>query len=164
MMQEQWKPIDERPDYQVSNFGRVRGPRGIRKLDYSNRGYALLNLRIDGRQRNLLVHRLVAKAFVTNDRACPIVNHIDGDKCNNHADNLEWCTAQENRNHAIKEGLLDHKGQKNPQAKLTEGQVKAIKGKLERGQSQASIAAEFAMTQQTVSDIKTGKSWAHVAA
>lgn len=59
-----------------------------------------------------LVHRLVASAFIPNPLDKPQVNHIDGDKANNNASNLEWVTAQENIRHAYATGLM-HKDKGN---------------------------------------------------
>lgn len=51
------------------------------------------------------VHRLVAQHFIPNPYDLPQVNHIDGDKSNNHFSNLEWCTSEHNNQHALKAGL-----------------------------------------------------------
>ena len=68
-------------------------------------GYAQLDLCKNGIKRPYLVHRIVAETFVPNPKNLPQVNHKDGNKLNNCADNLEWCTAKENMIHSVKAGL-----------------------------------------------------------
>lgn len=66
-------------------------------------GYKVINIIIGGKTRNLVAHRIVAKTYIPNPKNKPQVNHIDGNKQNNHVSNLEWCTAKENAHHAIYE-------------------------------------------------------------
>jgi len=80
--------------YAVSNYGRVRSnSTGKMLVPAPNRGgYLFVTLRARGGPRvNLKIHRLVALAFVPNSKYKIEVNHIDGNKLNNRADNLEWC-------------------------------------------------------------------------
>ena len=97
--------------YQVSNMGRVKS---LERTAWNNRGYyRTLHERIlkgrkvsngylqvqlcqDGKAKNYLVHRLVASAFLENPMGYNEVNHIDEDKENNKADNLEWCSKSYN--------------------------------------------------------------------
>ncbi len=71
-------------------------------------GYQFVCLRKDGINRNILVHRLVAQAFISNPNNLPVVNHIDRDKTNNRVSNLEWCTQRYNLKHAINIGLIEN--------------------------------------------------------
>ncbi len=57
-----------------------------------NKGYYYVSLKLNGEQKIVAVHRLVAQAFIPNPDNLPEVNHIDEDKKNNHFSNLEWCT------------------------------------------------------------------------
>lgn len=102
-MDEQWRPVKGHEAYEVSNQGIVRNAvRGnVRRLTPNEKGY--LRVQLNGKW--LRVHRLVAIAFVPNPENKPQVNHIDGDKTNNRADNLEWVTNLENAAHAISHGL-----------------------------------------------------------
>ena len=111
-MIEIWKNISEYSGlYMVSNTGKVRSMQWnhtsqVRELkQYDQGGYKLVGIRRNGKHHNHLVHRLVAEAFVDNPRCLNVVNHIDGNKSNNNADNLEWVTSSENTRHAIRMGL-----------------------------------------------------------
>ena len=59
----------------------------------------------EGKRSHLSVHRIVAEAYIPNPNNLPQVNHKDGNKKNNHINNLEWCTSQQNNIHALKNGL-----------------------------------------------------------
>ena len=74
-----------------------------RELTYTLnvRGYHSVGIK----RRTYMVHRLVAIAFIPNPENKEFVNHKDGNKLNNHVDNLEWCTCRENNLHARQTGL-----------------------------------------------------------
>lgn len=109
--------------YEVSNYGRIRTHQN--KKTWSKRHntwrtwkqkilkdrspkdkYARVNLWKDGNPKSLLIHRLVAFAFIPTVEGKECVNHIDGDTKNNAVNNLEWCTHLENSRHALETGLL----------------------------------------------------------
>lgn len=68
----------------------------------SHRGYYRVQLFKNRYQKPILVHRIVALAFIDNPQNKPCVNHKDGNQLNNNVDNLEWCTLSENSIHARK--------------------------------------------------------------
>lgn len=102
--------------YQVSNLGRIRSlmHRGSkRKKPYimhphvQKNGYAYACLSKDKIPRVVRFHRIVASAFIPNPNKFPYINHIDENKTNNRADNLEWCTAKYNSNYGnIRERII----------------------------------------------------------
>lgn len=105
LIDEIWKNIVEYEGvYQISNKGNVRNTRTGRKLKVFNTGlgYMGVNLCLYGKYKTYLIHRLVGVHFVPNPYNKPEVNHIDEDKVNNNADNLEWCTRKENINHGTR--------------------------------------------------------------
>lgn len=91
-------------NYYVSNFGRVKsGNRFLKtKIPFS---YDTVKLTISGKRKGYYVHVLVASLFVDNFNNYPYINHKDGNKTNNKADNLEWCTSSQNIIHSIENGL-----------------------------------------------------------
>ena len=124
-MNEIWKDIKNYEGlYKVSNTGKVRsieryvkdgrtdnGTRLIKgrlmRLNITNKGYYRLQLTDrEGVRIKYAIARLVGVAYVFNPFNKPQINHIDGNKENNHAGNLEWCTQSENVKHAYDTGLM----------------------------------------------------------
>lgn len=110
MKDEIWKDIEGYENYyRVSNMGRVlsviKTKHIILKQRITKHGYCAVNIRNEQNKRNVLVHRLIADAFISNTENKPEVNHINGIKSDNKAVNLEWCTRKENCSHAYKIGL-----------------------------------------------------------
>lgn len=114
---EQWKPIlGYEGLYEVSSLGRVRSlPRWhntritgyidkgrMLKPRFDSYGYQMVMLCKNKIQKNYLIHKLVAKAFIDNPNNYDSINHKDEDKTNNCVDNLEWCTRYYNNNYGTR--------------------------------------------------------------
>lgn len=99
------KKIQISENYSVTEDGRVYSHNVNRfmKPQSDKQGYMILLIGLGSRNKHKgqLVHRLVAQAYIPNPENKPQVNHLDGDKSNNHVSNLEWCTASENMRHSI---------------------------------------------------------------
>ena len=97
-LQEAWKPIEQKPTYNVSNFGRVRNNQTNKILKPYNKGGRYLKVDIGKKsgEKSILVHRLVALTFCEGYEAGKIVDHIDQNTRNNNASNLRWVTPKEN--------------------------------------------------------------------
>jgi len=113
-IEEEWRWVPGwRGYYKVSSFGRFMkcdDRTGAQKITqgviHKNRGYAYVKLSKNGTTETRLLHRIVAMAFINNRYMKEEVNHIDGDKTNNSACNLEWVTRDENMRHAHNTGLM----------------------------------------------------------
>ena len=109
-MQETWKAVKGFEGlYQISNFGRVKSlvykEKILKPITSKTDGYVRIGLHKNRTIYTRTIHRLVAEAFIENPMKKPHVNHIDGNKQNNHVRNLEWCTASENQFHSLEVGL-----------------------------------------------------------
>lgn len=107
MVVEEWKDIPGYDgEYRVSNLGRVISVKSgcvLKPMDEGH-GYLIVHLWRERKKKAARVHRLVAEAFVPNPEGKPQVNHMDCNRKNNMAGNLEWCTARENREHSVRMG------------------------------------------------------------
>lgn len=106
-----WKDVIGYEDlYQVSNHGNVKSfhkylKGKLLKPGIDGSGYYHVIFCKNKKRKILKVHRLIAIHFVPNPDNKLEINHIDGDKSNNHVNNLEWCTRSENMKHAYNNGL-----------------------------------------------------------
>lgn len=173
------KDIPNLDSYTVSEDGRVFRKERIIKtkngkswtikekelnLQTDSCGYKTVNLRKGDKRSRYSVHRLVALAFNPLKKHEEMqVNHIDGDKTNNHFTNLEWVTCKDNVKHAAEHGLRGNfVGEKNGGSKLSEKDVISIRNLWQSGKMQKEISAQFNITPATVSLIIRKKLWAHI--
>lgn len=98
MKQELWKTIKNFERYEVSNFGNVKNKVTGRILNptTSHQGYLYVTLCNKEGHKKFKVHRLVAEAFIDNSEGLETVDHIDNNKLNNNALNLQWLTIADN--------------------------------------------------------------------
>lgn len=117
---EMWKNIDGISNYEVSNEGRVRNISSGRILRprVAGKGYRKVTLCDESGHHDKYIHRLVVDAFDGGLQDDDEVNHLDGNKSNNHISNLERCTRIENVQHAIRTGLTNPHDGGSPKVKV----------------------------------------------
>ena len=170
---EEWLPCPNyETSYEVSNLGRVRSidrvsgkRKGIVKGKIlvqtpNRRKYLEVRLFKDGESIPKIVHRLIAKAFISNPNDLPQVNHKDGDKKNNSVANLEWITNSENQKHAYKLGLQPSRaGENNNKAKITDKDVTLLKQLYNSGMSIIQVSNSTNINMSTIRQIIYGRTW-----
>jgi hypothetical protein len=168
-MEEVWKDVkDFEGLYQVSNLGNVKRLKSkgalIERLigrSIDRYGYVKRVLCKNGKMFYFTEHRLVGMAFVENPQNKATVNHINGIKTDNRVENLEWNTDLENKQHAVKNGLMDFKGVNHSKCKLTEQQVLEIR-EIGFSQTRTSLSKKYGVCRNSILGIITGKYWSHI--
>lgn len=170
-MEERWIKLEGYNGmYSVSSLGSVKSyyktksyPFILLKKTIRN-GYYSVGLSINGLEKRVNVHRLVACNFIPSSKEQTQVNHIDGNKLNNNVENLEWCTSKENVNHAHKMGLVNTPyGEMHANSKLNVKSVLEIRSKyIKRVKTYKSLALEYGVSKATITEIINRQIWKHI--
>ena len=163
--------IDGYPNYYISKDGIVINIKTNRQLKYQldKNGYFRVNLYNKENQTKQSVHRLVALAYLENNNDLPQVNHKDGNKQNNNVENLEWCSAKENVNHAFRTGLKKsvgacHIGELNTKNKLKESDVLQIRKRKKQNEKIKDVFQDYKtkITYKGFEQIWFNYTWKHL--
>lgn len=174
---EEWRDIPGYEGlYQVSNTGRVKSllrldAKGRRikgkmmMLRPSHKGYLKVPLTKGGKQKNKFVHNLVVFTFIGTKPEGMQCNHKNGNKKDNHLDNLEYCTGSYNVLHAYR--VLDRPsaltGEKHWNAKLTQDDIVKIRELYKTGNyTHKKLANIFGIKSPAIGQIINRQRWTHV--
>ena len=177
MNEERWLPVvGYEGYYEVSDQGRVRSvertitykdgrvygyPSKLIKL-HKRSNYYYVRLRISCSLKSFAIHRLVLSTFAPVDGWEELeVRHNDDTPANNQLTNLCWGTSQDNSNDCVSRNRQS-RGEKVPQSKLRERDVKTIRQLFDDGRSQAAISRLFVVDPETIRNVVLGKSWSHI--
>lgn len=158
--------------YLISTYGRVlslnyahHGLVRFVKPSTKKSGYMEIDLSVDKKHFYMLIHRLVAIAFIKNPHNKPEVNHIDGIKSHNYIWNLEWATSKENIIHGYINNLKTiRRGEEIGDNIYTEKMVRKVcKLLVENKLTFKGISEKTGVSYDMVRHIKNHKSWKHVS-
>lgn len=165
-MEEIWKEKELNGlNYYISNFGNIKTKNKYIKLRNDKDGYLVFTAGTKNNRNSFKVHRLVAELYVENPNNKPEVNHLDFNRNNSKFDNLSWCTHLENIEYSVKNNkniIINNNGENNPNSKLTEENVRAIKNMIDNNKKVSEIARKFNVGWQTINHIKNGNTWTNV--
>ena len=154
-----WKNVSEK--YEASDTGQIRNKRTKRELKQFLGKDGYMRVQFDGKTK--LTHRIIAEVFVHRTEGSDFVNHKDGHKWNNAAWNLEWCTRNENMQHAYRSGLKKRpNGIMNGRSILTYADVQFIKTHYvprDKTYGALALAAKYGVAHQTICAVATGQNW-----
>lgn len=142
-------------DYDITYDGNVINKHNghILKGQPNSKGY----LRVCIGKKFYFIHRLVAEKYIPNPNNKEQVNHKDGNKLNNSANNLEWVSNQENRTHAVKD-FLHLQGEDCPYSKLNWKAVEYIRTNPDH-LLQRELGEMFGVSRSTIGDIIHYRTW-----
>ena len=165
-----YNDIDYSEWLEVSNYGRIRNPKTgtMRKLNILKTGYYFVSFSMGSRskKKTIRVHKAVLESFKGRDANREFVNHIDGNKLNNHIDNLEWVTPQENAQHALDNGLLViYSGEEHGSSILSNEDVFYIRENYKpycRENGARALGRKFNIEHSSIVGICQRKTWKHI--
>jgi len=166
-----WKEIPYTDHkYEVSNYGRVRSycqNQQTGKILKPSKigGFYVVSLKVKGKSRHFLVHKLVAECFVPKEKESDeAVIHLDWNKTNNYYKNLKWVSKAEcyDRMHKKLQEERKKKGKVVTYSKLKPEEVALIKSMLDRGIKQKLIAKMFCVSEMQITRIKKGENWKEI--
>lgn len=163
-----WLEHPDWPSYRFSPEGGclriIGGEPKIKPPPVKKSGYIQYALTESGKTSHISAHRLVARIFCPGYALGLQVNHKNGIKTDNRADNLEWVTASENKVHALRVlGRNPARGSRVGGAKLKEHDVVQIKKMIRAGSLfHREIAAQFCVGRECISMIARGRIWKHI--
>lgn len=151
--------------YEVSNLGRVKNALG-REMKQKRPGkfpYPTVSLiRANGKRATMAIHRLVGGAFLGPRPPGHVTRHLNGDVMDNRVwTNLVWGTPKENCDDTNRHGRLP-RGEKHCCAILSERVVVRARSRSARGETTASMAREYGVSQRSMRDAIAGKTWKHI--
>lgn len=135
------------------------------RAEHDTKNYFMIRTMYENIRYTMGAHRLVYFHFKGEIPEGLTINHKNGNKKDNHPDNLELMTDQEQSIHArtvLKKGLLDQDGEKNSQSKLTKEQVEEIISRRESGEPLKNIASDYNIKIQHVSRLAKKQRWKHL--
>lgn len=150
--------------YFIDEKGNLFNKHGKPIKFYENqKGYLMTQLRVNGRNKTITQHRLVAIAFIPNPENKPEVDHRDGDRKHNCKSNLRWFTREENVQHSYKHGKKTATGSANSRATLTDAEVHALCRMFSDGMKAPEVSRFTGKSYNTIRRIRQKTTWTHIS-
>jgi len=152
--------------YELSNYGRLKSfyfnKKGTILKNQSAAKYLKLEIKVEGKQKNIYIHKLVAEYFIPNEEHKKSVIHLDNDCKNNHFENLKWVDSKELFTHTKKfnpnfNKVFSKKLRRN--TILTKRQIININKKIAKGISIEELTKQYKVSEIQITEIKQNENW-----